>query len=89
VGQLVKDNDEFGYVYIVERDVPIWKSMQVSKVGGNLQGSCGGQQSGGCGNEKGVAFGNSGGTCKLTIVTRYYGMICNVVVVHVSCLKTW
>ena len=44
--------------------------MQVSKVGGNLQGSCGRQQSGGCRNEEGVVFGNSRGTRELAIVTR-------------------
>ena len=36
VGKLVKGNDEFGYMYIAERDIPIWKSMQVSEVGRNL-----------------------------------------------------
>ena len=42
VGKLVKANDESEYMYIAERDVTIWKSMQVSNVGGNSQGSCGG-----------------------------------------------
>ena len=47
VGKLVKENDEFGYMYIEDRDVPIWKSVNVSE-GGNLQSTCAGQQSGGC-----------------------------------------
>jgi len=47
VGKLVKDNDEFGYMYIAEA-CPIWKSMQVSKVGENLPGTCCGAQSRGC-----------------------------------------
>ena len=71
VGKLVKGNDEFGYMYIAEMHIPIWKSMEASKVDGNLQGiCCGGQQSGGCGNEEDVAVGNGGVTLQLAIVTR-------------------
>ena len=71
VGKLVKGNNEFEYMYIAEKEVPIWKSMQVSKVDRNFQGTCcRGQQSGGCMHEKGAAFGNGGGTSALVIVTR-------------------
>jgi len=31
VGTLVKGNDEFGDMYIVERNAQIWKSMEVSQ----------------------------------------------------------
>jgi len=39
VGKLVKGNDEFGYMYITERDVPMWKSVHVNEVGDSLWGS--------------------------------------------------
>ena len=42
VGKLVKGNDEFGYMYIVDKNVPIWKSKEGSEVGKNVQGSLSG-----------------------------------------------
>ena len=70
VRESVKDNDEFRFMYN-EKDVLIWKLMQVSKVDGNLQGTCcGDQQSRGCTHGKVVTFGNGGGTTTLAIVTR-------------------
>jgi len=71
VGKLVKDNDEFGYMYIVKSNGQIWKSMKVSQVRGNVQGSlCGGQQSGGSQDEEAAAFCDKGGTRELAIVKR-------------------
>ena len=71
VGKLVKGNDEFGYMYITERNGQIWKSMEVSQVRENVQDSlCGGQQSGGCHDEEAAAFGDRGGTRELAIVRR-------------------
>ena len=52
VGKLLKGNEEFGYMYIAERDVPIWKSVHVNEVGDSLRGSCGGQQTRGGGSSK-------------------------------------
>ena len=52
VGKLVKENDKFGYTYIAERDVPMWKSVHVNEVGDSLRGSCGGQQTRGGGSSK-------------------------------------
>ena len=70
VGKLLKGNDEFGYMYIEERDVPMWKSVNVSEGAGNLQSTCAGQQSGGCRGEQGAAVGDVGDTRELAIVTR-------------------
>ena len=70
VGKLLKGNEEFRYMYIAERDVPIWKFVHVSKVGGHLQRRNGGQQSGGSGSEQGAAVANGGETRELAIVTR-------------------
>jgi len=33
---LVKDNDEFGYMYIADSNGQIWKSMEVSQVRRNV-----------------------------------------------------
>jgi len=33
VGKLLKGNDDFGYMYIAERDEPVWKSLNVSEGG--------------------------------------------------------
>ena len=71
VGKLVKGNDEFRYMYIAERDVPMWKSVHVNEVGDSLRGSCGGQQSrGGGSSEEGPAVGNDGQTREMVNVTR-------------------
>ena len=71
VGKLVKGNDEFGYMYIAESNGQIWKSMELSQVGGNGEGSlCGGGESGGRRDEEAAAVGDKGGTQELAIWTR-------------------
>jgi len=59
VGKLVKGNDEFGYMYVEEREVPIWKSVNVSEGGGNVDSTRAGQQSGGCRSEAVATVGDS------------------------------
>jgi len=71
VEKLVKGNDEYGYMYIGEKDVPIWKSMEVGNVDGNLRHTCcGGQRSAGCAHEKSAAFSNGSRTSVLAIMIR-------------------
>ena len=66
VGKLVKGNDEFGYMYIVDKNVPIWKSKEGSEVGKNVQGSLSGARD----QEEAATFVRRGGTHQVTIVTR-------------------
>jgi len=71
VGKLVKGNEEYGYMYIVERDVPMWKSVHVKEVGDTLGGCCGSQQSGGGGSsEEGRGVRNGGQTGDMLNVRR-------------------
>ena len=70
VGKLLKGNDDFGYKYIAERDVPMWKSLNVSEGVVHLQSTFAGQQSGGCRSEQGAAVGDVGETRELPTVTR-------------------
>ena len=70
MGKLLKENDDFAYMYMAERDVPMWKSLNVSEGVVHVQSTFAGQQSGGCRSEQGATVGDVGETRELPTMTR-------------------